>query len=100
LYFRIIYCRILPPDNCAQELIRVKVFTDLYPYSVKRGSYVTYMDTMLNSCARVSELSFFVAVAGKAQLLYSLETSFPPHDRWRRVDRENKREREKETKKE
>lgn len=43
--------------------------------------------------ARVSELSFFVA--GKAQLLYSLETSFPPHDRQRRADRENEKKREK-----
>jgi hypothetical protein len=49
---------------------------------------------MLNLCARVSELSFLVAVAGKAQLLYSLETSFPPHDRRRRADGKNEKERE------
>lgn len=34
----------------------------------------------------VGAFVLLVAVAGKAQLLYSLETSFPPHDRRRRAD--------------
>lgn len=53
--------------------------------------FLIYMNIVLNLCVRVSELSFFVAVARKAQLLYSLETSFLPHDRRRRADRENKK---------
>lgn len=50
--------------------------------------------------ARVLGLSFFVVVAGKTQLLYSLETSFPPHDCRGRADGKNERVSEREKEKE
>ena len=76
--------------------IHVKVFPDLCPYSVKRGSYVTYMDMMLNSCARVSELSFFVAVVGKAHSCSILLKPVFLHMTVGEGQREREREREKE----
>lgn len=60
------------------------IYSNIYEYDVKLMR------------AMVLGLSFLVAVAGKAQLLYSLETSFPPHDCRGRADGKNERVSEKE----